>query len=362
MAKRTVLLVVLCSALFTWQVHAQVYFNSSLNTQYLSNTWLDRSAEWDLALQPALGLELNFLDIWAIGYSGHVEAYVQHTELFFHEHELYAAVNPTFGDEDQHEIILMGYVRTGKNTETFENVNALYPGGMLTIGLEPLSWFYFEMFGSTEYRWFYNNNSNSSLDTWGRITTTVSLPTRTSLSPRFALGYRYYPTPITGTEEQWDLQLKPGIRIAQGLGETSGLWVDYEYLYTANDNNLAIGEMQAAEMNFVGTDFLFSGHGVTLGGKRIWNAHVETSLDVSWQKRWYSGLDVFDDTGASTGIAREDDRIGVNASLTFEAELNNDAQSLFTLSTAYGYLRQFSNDSWFDTYLHTVSLEAAFNW
>jgi hypothetical protein len=362
MAKRTVLLVVLWSALFARQAYAEIFFSNSIHTQYLSNTWLDRSVEWDLMLQPALSLELDFLDIWAIGYSARLEAYVQHTELFFHEHELFAAVNPTFGDDDEHELILMGYVRTGKNTDTFEAVNAVYPGGMLTLGLEPAPWLYLETFVSTEYRWFYNNVENSSLDTWGRITTTLSLPSRTSISPRFALGYRYYPAPVSGMEEPWDLQVKPGIRVAQGVGETSGIWLDYEYLHTVNDNNLAVGEMQAAEMNFVGTDFMFSGHGVTVGGKRIWNAHVETSLDIFWQKRWYNGLEVFDEVGDSTGIARDDDRVGGAASFRFEKELSNDTQSLFSVGATYSYLRQFSNDSWFDTDLHAVSLESTIDW
>ena len=332
------------------------FMHAGLGSQFVSNTYLDDSKEWDVTFQPSLDLELDFGKAFALGYTGGIEIYTQHTDLFYHGHEAYFIANPTFGDGDENEVIIMPYAGTGRNTDTFKSVNLFYAGISLGLDLTPSDLVFWSNSVRSEYRLFYENTPNSSLDTWVRSRLTLSFSTHTSISPRIAYGYRYYPDPAMLAETPWDMQLAPGIRLAQGIGEYSGIWLDYEYLYTFNDNNLVVGEMLNAEMNFTGTDFMFSGHVLSAGGRRIFGEHWEGSLEALYLKRIYSGLQVLDDLGMPTGEGREDDRIGGQGMIKYELEAGAEGQILFSTSLHYQYLRQISNDAWFDTDLHVVSL------
>ncbi|MBN2530609.1 MAG: hypothetical protein JXR76_29750 [Deltaproteobacteria bacterium] len=352
-------ILLLAIVMHTSVLYAGLFAKGSVTSGYLSNTYLDASAQWDVGIHPALELEVDFAEMWAVGYNGRMEAYTRHTELFYHEHELYVLANPRFGDDDQHDLFVMAYLGTGKNTDTFESVNLLYPGLELSLGLEPNSVVYWKTSASLEYRGYYSYTANSSLDTWLQTAVTFSMPSKTSITPRVAWGYRFYPAPEALTDEPWDMQLKPGVRLAQGLGDDSGLWVDYEYLYTFNDNNMVVGQLTSAEANFAGMEFLYSGHGVSLGGKRLWGAHFEGTLEVTYQRRLYNGFILVDDTGVSTGESREDSRIIAGAGLNYERAFGSKKQNTFLLGFNYEYLRQLSNDAWYDTDSHSIQLQLA---
>ena len=90
MMRNTVYALVLVCTLFSRAGNAAEFFvNANVDTGFLSNTYLDDSREWDVTIQPSVALELDFKDIWAVGYSGYVDIFSRHSELFHHGHELY---------------------------------------------------------------------------------------------------------------------------------------------------------------------------------------------------------------------------------------------------------------------------------
>ncbi|MBN2344721.1 MAG: hypothetical protein JXX29_01775 [Deltaproteobacteria bacterium] len=337
-------------------VRAEFFAAGELETNFISNTYLDDSKEWDLMVRPLGTVECELPAEMAVGYVGAAELYVRHTQLLFHEHELYWLLNPYFGAEEQHNWLLGVQIQAQKSTDNFRMVNLISPLLELSLSMEPLYWWYIEIGATEEYRWYPNDSASDSFDTWGLLSTTLSSPSRTSLTLRFALGYRYYIHPVYLVEEPTDQQLKTGARIAQGITENTGLWVDYEYQYAFDENNIVLQQVDNVELNVVGESFLYSGHQVKGGMKHVTPGFGELSLELGYQNRTYAGIDVLDIDGLYTGETRVDDRVWGRVGARFEKEADSVSSLLLAMDISYRYMRQLSNDAWLDTDQHWVTL------
>lgn len=341
--------------LFPKASYASTTFWGGVDSQYLSNTYLDASRQWDVMTRPFVNLEFGFVDNQAAGYLGATEIFVRHTDLFYHEHELYWLLNPSFGSEDQHQFYLGLSLAAQKNSETYKVVDVLSPKTELSLSVAPNDWLFWKTTVTSQYRWYPNRANSDSVDTWAGWVFTFSAPTRTSFSPRVDFGYRHYIDPEALPMEPYDFQLKLGARLAQGVGEYSGIWVDYEYVKSFDDNNMVLQELANVELNLLDDEFLFSAHRVLFGGRRMWDA-VQLDVEVGYEARTYNGFDVLDVDGLSTGVSRQDDHIWARIGVDATRDIEEESLTQLNAGVSYEFLRQFSNDVWFDTDSHLVMI------
>ncbi len=348
---------VLCLLMLPFSARgADVFFHGEAQGAFVSNTFLDDTKEPDVLLSPGLSLEVDFARILAAGYNGHAEVYTMHRDLFFHEHGLFFLAAPSFGDDDQHEVIVEASLRTQRNMPRFGQVNLLAPALSTALHLEPASFLFWSLSASGEYRWFYEDNRSNSVDGWVRTELTFTAPTRTTISPRVEYGLRYYTLAVPGTDDM-DQQLIAGLHLSQGLGARTGIGADYAFTHNFTDSTLVQRQLDAEELNFTGEEFLFSGHGTALTLTHFFTDGFSGRLGVHYEQRTYDGWDALDEAGLSTPDDRLDHRLWATGELEYHWVPGGDDGAVeLNLSLGYEYLRQWSNDLWYDTDRHMAHL------
>lgn len=342
------------------ELNAELFLRSGLDSVYTSNTFLDDSKQNDLFFRPQLDLEWDFQVPMATGYSGYTELYLNHWELFFHQHELFWILNPSFGKQDRHEAYIQLSIGGHFNSATYQDVNFWAPKGEIGVAFELADWAHCNFSFIGEYRDYYNDFGATSLDIWGHSDIAFSFQSRTSIVPRLDFGYRKYLFPYSDSAQGQDMQLLVGARIAQGISQNSGVRLDYSYSNVFNENDWILQGFQDLELNFIGEDFLYSGHQILLGVRRIWQNGFQMDLELGYQTRMYKGFELMDAQGLATGVARQDKRIRAQGVIEYEYFPSQDAAYNFVFGLQYEYLRQISNDAWYDTDSHLVLLSIVF--
>lgn len=345
---------------------SDVFIDPSLSSRYSSNVYLNQQEEWDVTLTPKLESGLDFADFWTAGYSGQLDYYFRHDDLLSHKHGLYLYTNPTWGIEGENEFFAKLSAQSQLNSSTYSSVDYLIPAINLGVTLEPLIWFRWSLSQILSFRWFYNDQSASSLDSWTNGSATFTAQTRSTFSPRIAFGYRYYTEPrIDVTEDTEDQQIETGLHFSQGLWERAGLQADYAYLRAFDDSVLVLRNMSNMEFSYIGDAFLFSGHSAEIALKQIVKSNWRFGCGLRYQTKSYSGWIVIDETGRTTGQDRQDKQLSPNlwVEVVFWPQQSaSRAEPEFKASIDYMYLRQWSNDAWYDTSLHMVLLNLDLSW
>jgi hypothetical protein len=319
--------------------------------------FLDRSQEWDLALQPGVGLGLNFARFWTVDYHGELNAYVNHRSLPSHWHGLSLFANPAWGEEGQHELVVEVSGETLRNMREYAEINVVRPALRIALEMEPADFFRWRLSEELSYRLFYDDRPSDSVDSWTRARGTFTLPSRTTLSPRVGYGFRYYPLQDDAvTSDNQDHQVEVGLHASQALWENGGLQADYAYLFAIGDAGMLERKLTLDQFTYLDTDFLFSGHQAMLGFKQLLGQSWSLMESVRFEERAYAGWTAVDDAGEAMDEDRRDLRLVPRALVgyTWGSKKQRDGVSRygFGVNLSYQYIRQWSNSYWYDTSAH----------
>ncbi len=353
-----------------WNAHsvraADFFASIGENTDFDSNVYQDKTEEYDFVFRPNLGLGADLGDIWSLGYNGNLAAYVRHPDLFYHRHEIFASVNPAFGKESEHEFLAELSAMTQRNADEFSAVNLVSPSLLLLLAMEPRSWVRWSLSEQAAYRWFYDDTEMDSLDSFTRASVLFTAKTRTTISPRVALGYRNYPRLRQQRgQDASDLQIEAGIHLSQNVIKNVGLQADYAYRHAFEESVLIVRSMGLPSFSYIGEDFLFTGHMAMAGAKSVFQNGISLGAEIAYAHKTYYGWSVLDDTGEPTGAERVDDQLEPRGWLRYTYTPKEDASRAVpevSMSLSYAYLRQWSKDEWYDTSRHVVRLGLEASW
>ena len=362
----SLLLIPICS-LYSIEVgSAELFAEIEASSRYTSNVYLTRQEEWDLTVAPSAGLGVDFADFWTLGYTGFLEAYTRHRDLLYHKHELYLLLNPAWGEEGENEALVDLSVETQRNTDTYASINYVRPKLDLMVEMEPVLWFRWSLSEEVSYRWFYDDVASDSVDSWTTGSITFTVPSRTTISPRVAYGHRYYTRQDRSqTTDTMDRQIEAGVHLSQGLWESAGLQAGYVYVHAIGQSGLVLRKLTSTQFSYIGEEFLFTGHRAYLGFKQVFDVGLSFWLGADYEFREYEGWSVIDSDGNPTGEQRQDNRIGPGAWIEYGWWPDDEASSAtpeVRVTLQYSYLRQLSNDWFYDTDQHVVGLSLNLAW
>ena len=334
---------------------------AGFNSWATDNVYLDGSEEWDLVLRPSAELGVDFADIWSLGYSGELNAYTQHGELLSHWHQLYLYVNPAWGKDAQNEFTIELSAETLRNQTQYSGNNLLRPALLAKLAMEPIDWFSWSISTRVAYEWFYDDLPSNSLDAWGSGEISFTLPSRTTLSPRAAYGFRYYPSQdLSVTADDRDHQVEIGLHISQGLWESAGLQADYAYLFAIGNSGLLLRKLTLDQFSYLEQGFLYSGNQAMLGFKQIMAESWSWELSARLQEHSFAGWEALDASGVLKGENRRDLRLIPGTRLSYLWASRKDGQDAagvqIGVAVEYSFTRQWSNSDWYDASAHTVGL------
>jgi hypothetical protein len=295
-----------------------------------------------------------------VGYEGGAAAYLDHSDLFFHRHELFSSVNPAWGEGGKHEFLAELSAVTQRNADAFSAVNLVQPSLLLMLAMEPTQWLRWSIEEQAAYRLFYDDTEMDSIDSFTRASILFTAKTRTTVAPRIAFGYRGYPR-ISKQQGQdtSDLQLEAGAHLSQNVAAGVGLQADWAYRHAFEESVLIARSMGLPSFSYIGDDFLFTGHIAALGMKSIFENGISFGLDIHFAYKKYLGWSVLDGDGVPEGYDRTDQQLEPSAWLQYTLIPKEGASAAapeFSVTLSYAYLRQWSNDPWYDTFRHVVRL------
>jgi len=337
-----------------------------------SNVFLDKSAEWDLALKPSAELGYDFGRFWSIGYNGQLAAYTRHEDLLSHWHELYLFANPAWGQDGQNEVVVEATLETLRNQETYQTLNMIQPQVLVKLVMEPASWLRWQVAARGVYRWYYDDQQSSSIDAWADARLTFTLPSRTTFTPRLSFGHRRYTgggagkgSGSSGSADLQDQQMEAGIHVSQALWKDAGLRLDYAYLLALDDSGILERKLTDAQFSYLGEAFLCSGHRAMAGLKQMLSESTVAGADLRLIERDFAGWPAVDAQGMLRVENRRDLRLEPRVYLGYAwwpDGKDNTCVPAINVDVAYQYLRQWSNSDWYDTSAHMVSLAVWGTW
>jgi hypothetical protein len=342
---------------------ADLVANLDVRTMASSNVFLDKSDEWDLLMRPSAEFGVDFSRYWSAGYNGELSAYTNHQDLLSHRHEIYLFANPAWGQDGENELALEASLQTLRNQDAYRDLNILQPKITAKLAMEPRRWFRWELSVRSAYRYFYDDKPSDSVDVWAGGELSFTLPTRTTLSPRVTYGYRGYLHPGRGADAG-DQQLILGLHVSQSLSKNSGLQFDYSYLYAVDDSGVLSRKLTQDQFTYLGEEFLYSGHRAIVGFKQLLGKSSAFWLGLRFEQRDYAGWEVIDSSGRLTGENRSDRRIEPRVAIEYNWWPKNKSNCVpdVRVSLEYVFLRQWSNNDWYDTASHLVGVSMWGSW
>ncbi len=345
---------------------AEFFATIGETTEFSSNVYQDITQENDFIFRPDLTLGVDFSKYWTVGYEGETAAYIKHSDLFYHRHEIFGAVNPAWGKRGENEFFAEASVSTQRNADAFSAVNLVEPGMSLMLSMEPLPWLRWSLSEYASYRWFYDDTDMDAISSLTRASIMFTAKTRTTAAPRVSFGYRSYPRlKNQGWSDSSDLQIEAGIRLSQNIVKAVGIFADWAYRHAFEDSVLITRSMNLPSFSYVGNDFLFTGHVAMLGIKSVFDNGISFGLEAAYSNRNFKGWIVFDENGEPTEVERSDNQLEPSGWFRYTYFPKDDASPGIpeaSVFISYAYLRQWSTDFWYDTYRHSASLGFEVSW
>jgi hypothetical protein len=351
---------------------AELVAEVNIQTQANSNIFLDETSEFDWVLRPSAELGLDFGKYYSVGYRGLLSAYTDHKELLAHWHELYFFINPAWGDSSENELVVELSLQTLRNQADYAALNLVQPTALVKLVIEPKTWFRYSLSVRSNLRFFYDDKQSNSVDAWVSGAATFTLPSRTTITPRVAYGYRHYlrsgspgssgPDPVDDVRDQ---QLEFGLHMSQALWARAGMQFDYSYLLAVDDSRIITGNITQEQFAFLGQEFLYSGHRAELGLKQLFGKSVTSGIGIGFEKVVYAGWSIIGSSGQLTNVNRADSRYIPRAYLGYTWGAGEDKVACvpdINLSVEYRFVRQVSNSDIYDTSAHIVSLSLLGLW
>lgn len=315
----------------------------SVGSAWTDNVFVRNSPEWDLSILPALRADLDFATFWTLRYEGAAEVYTRHTGLTSHEHALHLAVNPSFGPEGRNEFLVSASVETLRNLDDYAVLNYVCGSMTTAVSLEPFRWFAWQANATIRYRAFYDDPQADALDMFVSSQARFTLPSRTTLTPRVAYGFRYNAglgTTAQGTPNRDDHQLDAGLHASQALWERAGLQAGYHYRHLFATSQELTRKLTQAQFAFLTADFLAGGHRTYLRVKQMFPKGFWMLVGVEYRDVHFPGWPATAAAGTALGEDRRDRRLMPSATLAWTRRFG--ALGIDVAAT-YTFLRQWSN-------------------
>lgn len=331
-----------------------------------TNVFNDSSEEGDLAARPFLDLEHGFGSLWSAGYTGQVSGYVVHPQLNHGWHQVRLTANPTWGDQQQHEVFTQFTAETLRSGPDYAALNVLKPEVLISMTLEPTPWLSASTFARAEWRWFYDDEPSTSLDGWAGVSATLTSPTRTTLTSRLRAGVRLFPyQDLSVTRDVADAQVEAGVHASQGLWPMAGLQADLSWRQALGRNGLLTRKLTQEQFTYLGEDFLYSGGRAELGIKQVLDPGWTLFAGVGAESRTWAGWPIADPVGPRPPPTRRDLRVYPHLSILrtwIPGEDLPPGVPQISLEGEHTIVRQWSNSSWFDTTIHLSTLTLTLTW
>jgi len=343
---------------------AEAVVGARLDSLATSNAYFDVTREWDLVLRPSLELGVDFAGYWSAGYNGELNYYSQHADLLSHWHEVYLFANPAWGEQGQHEVALELRGQWLANQSTYSAVDVVLPSAVVKAAVEPVSWLRWRASVEAGYRAHYRDDTSSSLDVKAETSLAFTLPSRTTLTPRVTGGVRRYSTPVPmagGGTDPADFLLEVGLDVAQALWKNAGLQLGAALLPHVSNNALVANKVLLEQFNYLGEDFLFSGHRARAAVKQVLGG-LTVEASFLYEQRDFDGWPAIDDQGVLTGEQRHDTRFTPHLQLRYATSVGSRALQDLSVEAGYSYTRQISNNALYDTDVHLVALALQGGW
>jgi len=345
---------------------AEFKADASIEMFYTSNVFLDRSGEWDIAFQPTLGVGVDFSEYWTAQYNGTLDIYTKHGDLLSGWNQLVLIANPAWGKEDENEFFAQLSIEALNNSSTYSTLDYVSPTLAFGLILEPATWFRWKLSNQELFRLFYLDRPADSIDSRTGIEFTFTLPSRTTLTPKFAYSLRFYTEPDqTMKNDRFDQQIDTGIHASQGLWETGGLQADYNYRMVIGSNSLFDRQMSQTQLFYLGEDFLFSGNSIALKFTQLLPRGWKIASGVDYQTRAYNDWPAVDSEGNETGANRNDQRLTPGLDLVYGWSphgAKTEATPAIKLAARYSFTREWSNSYIYDTNWHLASIDITLSW
>jgi len=336
-----------------------------VETSHTSNIFLDSSEEWELGLHARGEVGLDLAPYWSLGYAGELSLFSQHGDLDAHFHELYAFMNPAWGEDLPTDLTVELSLATLKNQQAYSDLDYLRPALVVELGIEPERWFRARIAADLSYRWFYGAGETSALDAWTKASVSVNLPSRTTLSVWTRLGARWFVRADDTAIDDQDTQIEVALHLGQGLWSRAGLQLDYVFRRAFGPSGLLLQSLTDEQVNNVGTEFLYSGHRAALGIKQMLSKSAFAQGFLRLESRDYEGWPAYDAAYAPIGDDRRDLRVspGLRVALTRVPTADSSAAwPRFDIWAEYRFLAQSSNSSPFDTQAHITFASMRLSW
>lgn len=334
----------------------------NIDTAWTDNVFVRSSPEWDLSVNPGLRADLDFATFWTLRYEGAAEIFTRHTDLTSHDHALRLVVNPSFGDGHRHEFLVAVDVETLRNLDTYRALNFVGGGLTASLALEPSDRVAWQVTGTLRYRAFYDDPQADALDAFASTQARFTLPSRTTLTPRIAYGYRYNAglrPDALGRVERNDHQLDAGLHASQALWDRAGLQAGYHYRHLFSTSQELTRKLTQSQFAFLTADFLAGGHRTYLRIKQLFPEGFWVLAGVEYRDVRFPGWPAADTAGTLAGTDRRDHRLSPAVTLAWARRFGDLGVEL---TAAYVFLRQWSNSADYDARAHQVTIGIALDY
>jgi hypothetical protein len=322
---------------------------ASVGSAWTDNVFVRRTPEWDLSIDASLELGLEFAGIWSVRYEGEADIFTRQTDLTSHQHRLELRAIPSFGAGDRHEADVSAWVETLRNLDPYAELNFVGGGLAARVLLEPADWVAWQARLEARYRAFYDDPEADAADLLVSTQARFTLPTRTTLTPRFAYGFRYnsgLKATSAGFSKRDDHQVDAGIHLSQALWESAGLQAGYQYRYLFATSAALTRKLTQSQFALLTSDFVWKGHRAYLGFKQLLPKGFFLLARVEYRQVAFPGWPATDSAGADTGEDRRDHRLAPSATLAWERDLGPVG---LEIQATYSFLRQWSRSYDYDT-------------
>ena len=166
------------------------------------------------------------------------------------------------------------------------------------------------------------------------------------------------PSVPTGTSAERARQWNAILRVAQGLGERTGAWVQGFVRRSGGDVPPAIVATPAGFFDDGVYDDPFASDlgAFSVGAKHVFSGGAEVQGSGAWQKKDFTAVAALDATGQPLeGAALREDRI-TRAGVSLSLPMPSPGAFSLALALEYGFTRSRSNDAYYDYRSHAVGL------
>ena len=340
--------------LFTHAVHAEELPLSTylkLYGTYIDNVFQTNLPESDYVALTYLDASYDITSGASLFYDGNYNLFSEHSSLQNHTHYLGADYEKViFGDQGR--FYLGSKVGIRQNTSDYSDYNHRSFDTYATLKYYLTDTILAKTGYEAAYGSYPNLNTFSFVENFGFIQLSKFFQTRTTLQVMLEAGRRDYPDMIEDTNGNYASQLTGSIKIAQSLGNNTGLQLRYSWHDTPHGlNEQYLNDSYYSAEEFFDDEYAYSGSEYKMVLKHLapWRTTIKASIglkDLSYNApSEYTESGVREDRGVTF-------RFEVEKAFSLPVFTHHDV----ALHIQFLHKKNSSNDSYYDYSANTFSI------